>query len=144
METLTISLPEEKKTKSKKVTDRVKTFEDACAELGINTGDIVKLSVISELSGDAKSIGAYAQLIIITRALNEGWEPDWSNGDQPKYFPYFEANKAGSGFSYDDCDLWYAYSAVGSRLCFKTAELAKYAGEHFIEIYNEFLTLNSK
>lgn len=55
METLTISLPGEKKIKSKKVTDRVKTFEDACAELGINAGDIVKLSVISELSGDAKS-----------------------------------------------------------------------------------------
>lgn len=128
-----------KKTKSNKsITERVKTFEDACDELGIEPNDFFTGEVCNELHGDIKSIVAYAQMIIICRALNEGWTPDWNNEIQYKYSPYFKM-KAGFGFSYTDCATWRTSTTVCSRLCFKTRELAEYAGTQFETIYNDFL-----
>lgn len=122
---------------SQKITDRVKTFEDACAIIGVDPGDY---AISTSATKDDCSINAYAKLIIIARALNEGWQPDWSNSSQYKYVPYF-THKGGFGLSYDDCGLWRALTHVGSRLCFKSGELAEYAGKQFVDIYNTFLSL---
>lgn len=130
------------KTKSKKagsITEKVKTFEDACEVLGID-GDVITGSINDALAGDADSITAYAKLIIIARALNEGWVPDWSNGRQYKYIPWFE-HKSGFGLSYFVYGGWYTLTYVGSRLCYKTEELAKYAATQFADLYNDFLTI---
>lgn len=123
-----------------KITDRVKTFEDACSILGIQPYDIEANLQCEALPDDIKSIKAYAKLIIIARALNEGWTPDWSNSKQLKYTPWFE-HKSGFGLSSYDCDGWTSYAYVGSRLCYKTAELARYAATQFADIYNDYLTL---
>jgi hypothetical protein len=112
---------------NQKITDRVKTFEDACNVLGIDKK--LYQVIVEKESKDAISITAYAKLCIIARALNEGWEPDWSDDNEYKYYSWFKANKSGSGLSYDDFGDWGTGAAVGSRLCFKTGELAKYAGE---------------
>jgi len=124
------------------ITDRVKTFEDACEVLGINdeksSGDVN--IHIHDISKDAKSIEAYCKLIIIARALNEGWTPDWNDTNQYKWFPWFKM-KAGFGFSHSGCVRWPANTNVGSRLCFKTEALAEYAGKQFESIYNDFLSL---
>ncbi len=138
MQTISIST-KTKKQKAGNIIDQVKTFEDACEVLGLD-GDILKGSVTDLLSGDLESISAYTKLIIIARALNEGWVPDWSNSSQYKYIPWFE-HKPGFGLSYHDCADWYASTCVGSRLCFKTKELAKYAATQFADIYNDFLTI---
>jgi hypothetical protein len=50
---------------------------------------------------------------------------------------------SGVGFSYVDCVRWLTSSDVGSRLCFKSSELAEYAGKTFESIYKDFLTLNN-
>jgi hypothetical protein len=124
---------------TQKITDRVKTFDDACNVLNL---DRAVYNVIVEIaSKDAISIKAYAKLCIIARALNEGWEPDWKNENQYKYYPWFKANKSGSGLSCDGCGGWFTYAGVGSRLCYKSRELAEYAGTQFIDIYNDFLTI---
>ena len=46
------------------------------------------------------------------------------------------AGFASAGSAYAPSD---AYAAVGSRLCFKSSALAKYAGEQFAEIYFAFV-----
>jgi hypothetical protein len=127
---------------SQKITDRIKTFEDACAELGIDldTSAVKSISVPQALTNDAASILAYSKLTIIARALNEGWVPDWKNSSQYKYYPWFKAN-AGSGLSFCGYGCANAGTRVGSRLCFKTSELAEYAGKQFEGLYNEFLTI---
>ena len=73
---------------NRKITDRVKTYEDACAVLGIDphtsmpdTSDCPK--------EDRRAYIAFHKLVVITRALNEGWRPDWSNTDQPKWFNWW-------------------------------------------------------
>lgn len=117
------------------VTDRVKTFEDACAELGLQVP-----SFIDSDSNDGKSVIAYQKLITIARALNEGWEPDFTNSSESKYFPWFEY-KSGFGFSSYGWSRSSANTTVGARLCFKTKELALYAGKQFEAIYKDYLTL---
>jgi hypothetical protein len=49
--------------------------------------------------------------------------------------------ESGSGLSYDVYDYWRAVASVGSRLCFKSRELAEYAGKQFIDIYTDFFII---
>jgi hypothetical protein len=89
-----------------------------------------------------KALNAYAKLFIIAEALNEGWVPDWADSDQYKYYPWLlvkknTKNPSGFGLSYDGYDCAGSYSNVGSRLCFKSSELAEYAGKQFKKEYEE-------
>ncbi len=123
-------------TTSQPIIERVKTFDDACKVVGL---DKVKVG-ITGLDDDTNSIIAYTKLVIIAKALNEGWQPDWTDSTQRKYVPWFE-HKSGFGLAFLVCDFWDTVTDVGSRLCFKTAELAKYAATQFADIYNDFLTI---
>jgi hypothetical protein len=88
---------------NQKITDRVRTFQDACVALGIKGPDFT-VDNINGIEKDFVSIEAYTKLIIITRALNEGWKPNWKDSNEGKYYPWFDLS-SGSGLSYDDYDL---------------------------------------
>lgn len=122
---------------SEKITDRVKNFQDACNVLGI---DFNAFNKVCAIAGDSKDEIAYKKLKIIIRALNEGWEPDWAHSNEPKWFIWFQY-KPGFGFSDSGYVSWYTDTCVGSRLCFKSRELAEYAAEQFQMTFNEFLSL---
>lgn len=122
--------------KLKHITERIKTFEDACKELGIEK---IELGVTG-LDSDQASIEAYSKLIIIAKALNEGWVPDWSNDNEYKYQPWFK-EKPGFGLAYGGYGDWLTRTLVGSRLCYRTSELAEYAATQFADLYNDFLTI---
>jgi hypothetical protein len=113
---------------SQKITDRVKSFEDACNVLGISTNII---------GGTADEI-AYRKLKIIIQALNEGWTPNWNDTDEPKYYPWFYQNAP--GFRLNSVVCRYITSIVGSRLCFRSRELAEYAVAQFPDLYKTFFT----
>lgn len=120
----------------------IKTFEDALQALGITDWDLKPGRYPSAIDGDIKSIIAYTKLIIIARALNGDWKPDWSNSSQYKYVPWFYHNPAsGFGLSYLYCVLWLTFTSVGSRLCYKSREIAEYAAKQFASEYNDFLTI---
>jgi hypothetical protein len=121
------------------ITDRVKSFEEACKVLGIKPEDVLHSAHSEYLKKDIDSVNAYMQLIVITRALNEGWEPDWNNEDEYKYYPWFYFNKP--GFRLDSVGCNYFSSNVGSRLCFRSEELAQYAAKQFLDLYKTFMTL---
>ena len=126
-----------------KITDRVKTFQDACAELGLKPSDNLIGYVDVASSKDLFSIEAYARLIIIIRALNEGWVPDWTDSNQTKYYPWFDMRAApsGSGLSFDGDGRTYTFSDVGSRLCYQTDDIAAYAGEQFLDLYADYFLI---
>jgi hypothetical protein len=119
--------------------NNIKTFEDACAALGLDPNALPDFSMIPEK--ERGPLLAHYKLTVIARALNGDWQPDWSNGQWDKYYPWFEMERRGVGFAYDACDHWYTISYVGSRLCYKSAELARYAGETFIELYKEYFVI---
>lgn len=72
------------KRKPKKVTERIKTLADVLEECHINKETFDKCC-----EGLPEDEVAYRVLKLVARALNEGWEPDWSNMQQYKYYPYF-------------------------------------------------------
>ena len=120
---------------SGKIKDRIKTFEDACAELEIYPEDAIADFQETALKDEI----AYRKLKIIAEALNEGWKPDWTDSNQYKYFPWLEYSRSGSGFVCSYTNYSYTRTTIGSRLCFKSEELALYIGEQFIDLYNEYL-----
>jgi len=113
--------------------EEIKTFEDACAKL-----DIDPLLVSNE--SDTPDEAAYKKLKLIVKAINAGWEPDWNNTGQRKYWPWFRLS---SGFGCSDSTYYYghAITGVGSRLCFESEEKSTYAANQFIDIYEQFLTV---
>lgn len=123
----------------------IKTLEDACTALGTTVSEQFPAEAMQHLTDDEK---AYRELKLIAKALNlsedgNTWEPDWSDSSEWKYFPWMQVdtsdgNKAGSGFSYYDDVYGRTYSCVGSRLCFRSSELARYAGRQFADVYKRF------
>lgn len=126
-----------KQVAPKDITKRVKTYADACAVLGIEP---MNEDVFTKL-GFTKDEIAYRKLKTIAEALNECWRPNWADINEYKYFPWFVYNPSAAGFSCADTTYTASYTSahVGSRLCYKTRELATYAGRQFEGIYNDFL-----
>ena len=121
----------------KSIIERIKSLEDACSELGEVDEDVKALRVIENLS-IPKHIISQQQSIIIAKTLNEVWVPDWSDSSQYKYFPYFDMESSSAGcFVCRDFVHRVTCTCVGSRLCFKSRELAEYAGKQFKDIYEE-------
>jgi hypothetical protein len=122
---------------------QIRTFADACKVEGLNPKK--SLPVVKNVPAkDRKAMIAIAKLVIIARAANrlandgKEWFPDWTNYSEYKYAPWFEM-RGSSGFRFYDCDDWYSYSLVGSRLCFKTRELAEHVGKKFQGLYKDFM-----
>ena len=154
--------------KQKDITNRIKTFEDACNELGSSHSLVLAYQNTNlrdeEVAKPNKDIIAYMKLRIIVAALNEGWKPQFITGEY-RWFPYFilytkdeidkmdEETKArvvyrsnsnanangGVSYAYSNRDSAYVHANIGSRLAFKTEELAEYAGKQFAEIYADFM-----
>ena len=120
------------------IKERVKTYADACAELGVELMNEEKM--IS--AGFTPAEIARRKLETITSVLNEGWVADWSNPKQNKWIPYIiyrPGSPSGFRFYASYYDNSTARAGSGSRLCFKTKELSDYAGEQFLGLYTEIL-----
>ena len=121
----------------------IKTFEDACKALNIEP---VVPDFSSAPDKHRKAMIAHYKLVIIVEAVNEGWTPDWSNEDEYKYelWPDVVADTtkpSGFGLSFGGCDFWFTATCVGSRLCFKSRDIARHTFETFIELYEDYLLI---
>ena len=120
----------------------------------------------TESRNDDADVLAYLKLRIIAAALNEGWKPEFTE-DEVRWYPWFwlytkdewnrldeDVKKFGRvlGRSYDDGyvsgGLAYAnannassnsFTYYGSRLAFKSEELAEYCGKQFVDIWIDLL-----
>lgn len=151
------------------ITERIKTFEDAYRELGSEHPfcKIWDLFIQTSEGNDISNIAdvlAYFKLRIICAALNEGWEPKFTE-DEYRYYPWFylysekeieemdEKKKqninlisteallgANGGFGCVAADgvPSGADAYIGSHLCLKSDTLAVYCGKQFINIWAEF------
>lgn len=153
--------------KPKDIMERVKTFEDACHELGIKPDKWLQDK--TEL-GFEPDVIAYMKLRIICAALNEGWEPQFTE-DEWRYYPWFtlwtedELSEKSDAWKADrhlistgDYQTDYAglacavsadapsdtAAAIGSRLCLKSDTLAVYCGKQFINIWADFCLIRKK
>ena len=160
-------LPElEEAIKPKDITERVKTFEDACRELGENHPFIMQYRYNYNRTSfwgcntEATDLGAFLKLRIICAALNEGWEPQFTENEE-RWYPWFTLWK-GKELSeksvewkagrhlVSTCDYvgyTFAYSChapsdaagnLGSYLCLKSEVLATYCGKQFVGLWAGF------
>lgn len=166
-------LPELNETEAQTVVnrpiiERVKTFEDACRELGADHSFVLAYQNTNlrdpEVTEENRDILAYMKLRIIAAALNEGWKPQFTE-DEWRWYPWFtlwteeelsEKSKewkadrhlistgdysgdyAGFASAGSNYAPSYAHSIVGSRLCFKSEALATYCGQQFIKLWADF------
>lgn len=76
------------------ITERVKTFEDACNILGENHPCVIAYNAFEHdvmAAVDAKEIAdvaAYLKLRIIAAALNKGWKPEFTENEY-RWYPWF-------------------------------------------------------
>ena len=122
-----------KKIAKKKAFDfkTIKSFEEACKRKNIDPTQL-PIVVVPEL---AKQVIAAYKLMVIFLAINDGWEADFNNWDQTKYYPWYRCLSSGFGFGASDCDYSHSDATVGSRLCFETEEKSDYAAKQFIDLY---------
>lgn len=126
------------KSKSAKEFDfkSIKLFEDACRHQGIDP--IKCIPDVSMLPVDMqKAVIAYIKLVIIFKAINNGWVPDWNNSNQYKYFPWYWVLSSGFGFDHSRYDCTNTLTYSGSRLCTDTSEKALYIAKQFETEYKE-------
>ena len=69
------------------VTERIKTFEDACKELGEEHLFVMQYKS-NELGDVDTDLDAYLKLRIICAALNEGWEAKFTE-DEYRWYPWY-------------------------------------------------------
>lgn len=153
--------------KPQDVTERIKTFEDAYYELGDDHPFVRAfngyVSHIHERDMNDYDLIAYLKLRIITAALNEGWEPQFTKGEERWYFWYdlltkeeydelsaedksrvvYRGSNGANAVGDVSCavafyDASYSHASVGSHLVFKNQKLAEYASRQFAEIYADF------
>ena len=149
------------KADNRPVTERIKTFEDAMLELGEEHPFVKEWHLGENLSPELE---AYLQLRVICAALNEGWEPKFTE-DESRWYPWFwlytrdeiermdEQQKqdrnlmftgdyitdyAGFACARSDSAPSGTTSPVGSRLCLKSEALAVYCGKQFIDLWADF------
>lgn len=159
----------EEALKSQDIKERIKTFEDAVNAIGENHPLVAQYKTINSAFKEADNnlhLFAYTRLAIIAEALNEGWRPEYTE-DEYRYYPWFGlytqeeyddmddedkercrfVGRSHSGASADGGLVFAgAHSgsagsgtAIGSRLAFKSRELAIYCGKQFIEIWINYL-----
>ena len=162
-----LTLVDEQKVDNRPVTERIKTFDDACNALGDEHPLVTQYRLTAAAyKGDpmTEDFIAYLKLRIIVAALNEGWEPKFTE-DEYRYFPWFyfytkeEYDKlddeekgrcvlrsgvstnsySGFVFCYANYDASFSSTYFGSRLAFRTRELAAYAGRQFTEEWADFM-----
>ena len=161
---------ETKQADNRPVTERIKTFEDACRELGTNHPLVLQYEFNYNAEGgwndnaDTSDFSAYLKLRIICAALNEGWQPKFTE-DEWRYYPYFwlytqgeidnmdddekqqrrlrpagdyQTGYAGFAFALSHDAPSYSNAHFGSRLCLKSDTLAVYCGKQFIDLWADF------
>ena len=168
----TLVLTDEKDNRP--VTERIKTFEDACNELG-EENVLVQAYRTAEFNtsgnqNDVSDVVAYLKLRVISEALNEGWEPQFTT-DECRWYPWFylytqeeidrmdEKNKkklllfgsssslgayCGLASANSHCAWSDSAACISARLSVKSEALAKYFGQQFIDIWADYITLPSK
>jgi hypothetical protein len=120
---------------NQKITDRIKSFDDILQLAGMWPSTFTTITI-----NDSPDEIAYKKLKLITKVLNEGWEPNWDNSNVYKYYPWFYMDSS-RGFSLYGVYYFGSSSTVGSRLCFKNEALAQFAVKTFLSIYQDYFII---
>lgn len=123
------------------ITERIKTFQDACTEIGINHDEW-----IAEHAELPTRTLALQKLEIIAKAINDGWKYI-ANPDTLCHYPWFKLTAGNlvcnetytDCIAYDSADKSITIMSCPTSIAFSSAEIALYAGQQFLDIYRNFI-----
>jgi hypothetical protein len=118
----------------KKITDKIKTFDDVLNALGKSENELPYRNPRTKAE---RAANAFVKIGWLSEVLNEGTELKFTDKNTYKYYPYFERKQ--SGWSVYYCHVLYVFSCVGFGFFYKSSELALYAGNQFLDIYKDYL-----
>lgn len=90
---------------------KIASYEDACRVLNIQPINEEVFNIFPK--EDQRSMLAYHKLTVITRALNNGWKPNWDDQNEWKYYPLFRYVNAGLSCALTRLRLRMRLSALG-------------------------------
>lgn len=159
----------EEALKPQDIKERIKTFEDAVNAIGEDHPLVAQYKAITNAFKEDDNnlhMFAYTRIAIIAEALNEGWRPEYTENEY-RYYPWFGLYTQEEYDEMDDDDKeccrfvgrssGYASASgglvctyanggsalsnadIGSRLAFKSRDLAIYCGKQFIDIWINYL-----
>lgn len=129
---------------TRNVMDRIKSVEDALAELGEDDNEVIRYRKLLSVFDDPKDhLVNYQTAVVLVRAINEKRVPDWNNDDEFKYSHYFIMGGS-SGFRLKIYVSWLSASHVGSRLCVFDPEHGEYLANQFPDIFKNFMLIEEK
>ncbi len=129
-----------KKEKKLDVHERIDSYEKALGYLQRTSNESRVTCIV--LDGDYESVNALNKLTTIAKAWNkeDGFEPDWGDKYQNKYFPMFLFHKYTFGYSVQRaCYVNDNNTGLNNNLYFKTPERAEQFGKQFIYLWNKQL-----
>ena len=161
------NLKKQRERIEKPITERIKTFDDAVDELGIDHPLVKQYMAANGNEAFTRNTIAYIKLQIVAAALNEGWRPQFAEYEY-RWSPWFtlwteeelkdkskewkakhklvlfggiSRNGASCGLAYvDSHHAWStADSLISARLAVKSEEISDYFGNQFIDIWAEYL-----
>lgn len=124
----------------KSIFERINTIDDVFRELGDSDQDVMDYKKLMTLFDSSHHLVNYQLVVLIAKAMNEGWVPDWRNPNEYKYYPWFEL-LGSSGFRFDGCAHWTSFTRVGSRLCFQSQQKVEHAAAKFLSVYEKFMLI---
>lgn len=151
------------------ITERVKTLEDAMNIIGYGHPFVsqylaITTATVNEAANTCADAKAFMALRIICAALNEGWEPKFTEGEW-RWCPWFclwaeyelsekseewkrdrsliklgDYQSGYAGFTCSDSSNAPATSSSNgsSRLCLHSKDLATYCGKQFADLWLDF------
>lgn len=120
----------------------IQSVQEAFEKEGLDAG---KVTVTGIPERHVNAVIAAAKLFVVIDHIQPKFNPDFENGNQWKYQPWFRmSSSSGVGFSYSDCDSWASCSGVGSRLVYQDRPTMKYVTDHpeFGELYKTLMVYN--
>lgn len=99
-----------------------------------NSVSILNLNVFAN-EKYAESALAYAQLSQLAKEMNDGWEPNWSDGVEYKYSVCFK-NCRNSGNN--SIQIVFCWLSDISLIYFKTREMAEFSIKHHRNLWEKF------
>ena len=157
------------------VEERIYTFEDAILALGDENRLVCEFRMIEQNSRMAAvtlsaDIMAYLKLRIVCAALNDGWEPEFTE-DEERWYPWhllwmahelndkddkweeeralmstagYKGDWAGFASANSNGAPSNAAANLGSRLCLKDESTARLAATRFIDLWADFKLIRSE
>ena len=123
--------------KRRTVIHRVKSYESACKELGIQP--ISPEKPYEQIC--SKRMDAVYKMSVIIKALNGGKRLKARDFEAERWYPTFHFSKPGSTFQFNKsvCERGTYNMMNGTLFALRTKELSDYCGKHFIWLWKDII-----